>query len=167
MNYLFKSILALIGLLVFLVVVYLLQIAYWFFSLNYWDEKVTRYCEEEGRAVAYKTIQLTRDEAETYGIFRKGRLGVFPAISSMGRDARYYTESSTDVITQGVPELRRHTTSIIDREGGVVLGETVTFSRNGGGAIPSLAQSNYFGCSNLSPSPQASDLESKVFMIID
>ncbi len=110
-----------------------------------YDAEVDRLCASEAAVRVYESVTLSNDRFDSRG-FLKG-IASINFEGSLGPDYIYSLEDTA--VAGGTSEsasvILKHTSKIIRKSDGKVLGESVYFSRYGGDFLPGFQPSHY-GC---------------------
>ena len=133
-------------------------LAVWFLWIavgeNMWlDHQVRELCAKDGGVKVYETVTLPADKFDKYGIVH------IPFKKYSKTEDEYYYESENHYYRESYPTLSRSEFRIIRRKDGKVLGESIFYSRGGGG-LPGPWHGSGFTCPNPAQSP---GLETSIF----
>jgi len=118
----------------------------------YWDFRVWQMCQEDGGVTVYETVELPAERFDEWG-----NVGLKNKKYAKPSDG-YYFQSKDDYLREENPRILRSITQIIRIMDGKVLGESIRYSRSGGG-VPGPWFPSSYGC----PPISELGLESSVF----
>lgn len=129
-------------------------------SKAYWDTKVKEMCEKDGGAQVYERVDLSSNDYQILG----GTNGVIPVpLEGSERVGPYFARTTTIKIHDGSPEVTKHTTEIVRRSDGKVLGRNIIYSRIGGDFPDLISHPSYFSCNDVAS--VRTDIERQVFVV--
>ncbi len=123
--------------------------AYTVLNKAYWDRKVTELCLTEGGVTIYEKVGVRLSEHPGLELRANGTLYIPLEILSSPND-RYITRSTTSVLSEKEPRVRKFETVYVDREGEKVLARAVFFSRVGGDLPFTTLLESAFSCTVIS-----------------
>ena len=132
------------------------------------DKEVRRLCAKDGGVKVYETVKLPAKQFDQYGNPQFGRKGgiQIPSEKNMKESDKYYYITETVYLYGGKTSqiedavMWRDNTKIIRRSDGKVLGEYVSYVRQGGD-MPGPWHPSSFGCDNIRKNP---GLETSIFV---
>lgn len=118
------------------------------------DNKVLELCEKNGGVKVYKKVKLDRDLID-----KNGRINI-PDKKNAQIGSKYYYEYSQSYIKHDNPKITRFNYRVIRSSDEKILGESISYSRSGGG-LPGPWHGSKFTC----PDPKGMPgVEEMVFM---
>lgn len=103
------------------------------------DDEVKRLCAIDGGIKVYETVKLPAERFDKYGQIR------VPAKWLGKPEDEYYSESSTNYLIRGNPEMWKFHFKLYRRSDEKLIGETISYTRIGGD-IPGPWHSSSFQC---------------------
>ena len=119
------------------------------FNKAYWDRKVRSLCETEGGVFVYDAAIVAQNKYPSLQQTKKGAL-ILPGDSKVGAGDPFYYKSSTKLLRDKFPVVRRYVSEVVRVEDGKVLGEKVTFSRIGGDFPTLIGHPSSYSCGDVS-----------------
>ena len=107
----------------------------------YWDAKVRELCAKDGGVKVYETVTLPAEMFDKWGManFYRPTQGE----NALGTD--YLFKNETSFIRNDNPKIWRDQYQLVRRKDGKLLGEAVSYSRQGGD-LPGPWHASSFGC---------------------
>lgn len=105
------------------------------------DEEVRRLCAIDGGVKVYETVILPAERFDKYGVVH------IPLKEMATPKDDYFYEQKVTYLARGNPELWRTHFRIVRRTDGMVLGESISYTRRGGD-IPGPWQASSLVCPN-------------------
>lgn len=103
------------------------------------DQQVREMCAKDGGVKVFETVTLPADKFNEYDQVR------VPAKAYLKPEDEYFYEDGSRYLQKGNPEIWRNHFRIIRRSDGKVMGETISYTRRGGG-LPGPWHPSSFGC---------------------
>lgn len=116
---------------------------------SYWDRKVRSLCETEGGVFVYHVANVAQSKYPSLQQTKKGA-SILPSDSQVDVGDPFYYKSSTKLLRDNFPVVRRYISEVVRMEDGKVLGEKVTFSRIGGDFPTLIGHSSSYSCGDVS-----------------
>ncbi len=105
------------------------------------DRQVRELCAEDGGGKVYETVKLSSDKFNEWG--QPNFYKPIEGENALGRE--YIFKQTINYLLKGNPSLHKYHVQIYLRNSGKLLGETIGYSRGGGG-FPGPWKSQSFSC---------------------
>jgi len=106
------------------------------------DRQVRALCEKDGGVKVYETVPLSPESLERLGKYG----GIQIPVKSMKKPSdKYYFEHTSYYYVKGNPSMWRSHYQLFRQRDGKLLGESIRYSRRGGG-LPGPWHESSFGC---------------------